>query len=60
MRMTILLGLILLASCGRDNDDECRSREHMRIQCQAETIPTYGRPYAVEVCNRSYEADRCY
>lgn len=60
MRTGLILITLLIASCGRYDDNECRSREHMRIQCQAEQIPTYGRPYAVEACNRSYEAERCY
>lgn len=60
MRMTLILGIILLTSCGRQNDRSCRNREHMRIQCQAETMPSYGRPYAQDYCNRTYEADRCY
>jgi hypothetical protein len=61
MRTVLALFLVLTAmSCGRRNDNDCRSREHMRIQCQAEQVPSFGRPYALEVCNRTYEADRCY
>jgi hypothetical protein len=58
MRMIFIF--LILVSCGRRNDNDCRSREHMRVQCQAEQVPTFGLPYAVETCNRTYEADRCY
>lgn len=60
MKLAIVVLMALLVSCGRRNDNECRSKEYMRIQCQAESIPAYGRPYAVENCNRTYESDRCY
>ena len=52
--------LLILASCGKDRMTNCKNREHMRVQCQAETIPHYGRPYAQDYCNRTYELDRCY
>lgn len=61
MKNLIILFLMcyLIASCGRQ-DNACRSKEHMRIQCQAQNAPTYGYPYVVEMCSRSYESDRCW
>lgn len=59
MRTGLIFIVLLITSCGRDNND-CRSREHMVIRCQAETMPNYGYRTAVDVCNRSYEAERCY
>jgi hypothetical protein len=61
MRIALALFLVLTSmSCGRRNDNDCRSREHIRLQCQAEHTPSYGRYHAVDICNRSYEVDRCY
>jgi hypothetical protein len=59
MKSALLLIALCMVACGKEKDD-CKSRERMRIECQVQHIPTYGRPYAVEMCNRSYEADRCY
>lgn len=55
---TILL-LLVLSSCGKLRDNECRSKEHMRLECRATNQHRYG-PYAIEMCDRSYQADRCY
>ena len=60
MKTLLILCLTITASCGRRNQDKCRSREYMRVQCQVQTIPSYGRPYAVELCDRNYEVERCY
>jgi hypothetical protein len=59
MKAILILMVLASVSCGQ-NYNSCRSREHMRIQCQAEQMPNYGRVYAGEICNRSYEAERCY
>lgn len=61
MKNLIILFLMcyLISACGRQ-DATCRSKEHMRIQCQAQNTPNYGYPYSVEMCNRSYESDRCW
>lgn len=55
---TILL-LLILSSCGKLRDNDCRSREHMRLECRATNYNNYGH-YAHEMCDRSYQADRCY
>lgn len=55
----LLMMTIVFYSCGKDKDS-CRNRETMRIECQAQNIPNYGYPYAREMCDRSYSADRCY
>jgi hypothetical protein len=60
MKSALLLIALCIVACGRRDDNNCRSREHMRLECQVQQIPTYGRPYAVELCNRTYEANRCY
>ena len=57
--LTLLAMVIVFTSCGKDKDS-CRNRETMRIECQAQNIPNYGYPYAREMCDRSYSADRCY
>jgi hypothetical protein len=57
--LTLIVMVIIFQSCG-NNQRECRSREHMRIQCQVENMPTYGRTFSQELCSRSYESDRCY
>ena len=57
--LTLLVMLILFTSCGKKSED-CKSRETMRIECQARSIPNYGYPYAQEMCNRTYSSDRCY
>jgi hypothetical protein len=60
----LLLGVvIILLSCGRRNnssDRQCRSRESMKLECQVVNTPNYGRPYAQEMCNRTYTTDKCY
>jgi len=60
MKILLILALVALVSCGRRDDNECRSKEHMKIECQAQQIPNYGYNQAVEICNRSYSADRCW
>ena len=55
----LLMMVIVFSSCGKDRDN-CKNRETMRIECQAQNIPNYGYPYAREMCDRSYSADRCY
>lgn len=55
----IAVAFILCTSCGRRTDD-CRTRETARLECQVVNTPTYGRPYAQEMCNRNYSAERCY
>lgn len=57
--ITLLFMFCLLQSCGK-NSETCRNRETMRVECQARNIPTYGYPYAQEMCDRSYSAERCY
>jgi hypothetical protein len=59
MKAFLLLGILLLISCGRFREDDCRSREHMRLECRATNHNNYGH-YAHEMCDRSYQADRCY
>lgn len=60
MKSAFLLFIMCLVffSCGKDNN--CRSREHMALQCRAVNQPTYGYQYAQEMCNRDYSVDRCY
>lgn len=60
MKLAMLTLLVLVVSCGRRNSSECRNKESMRLECQIVNTPTYGRPYAQEMCNRTYSADRCY
>lgn len=60
MKVLFLLITFVSVSCGKKIKDECRSREHMRVQCEAETMPNYGRPYAQDYCRRTYEINRCY
>jgi len=60
MKSALLVIALCIVACGKREDNKCRSREHMRLECQAQHIPTYGHPYSVEMCNRSYQADRCY
>jgi hypothetical protein len=61
MKILLILATVILVSCGRrDDDNDCRSKEQMRIECSAQLIPNHGYNYAVEVCNRSYSADRCW
>ena len=57
--LTLLAMVIIFSSCGK-KQETCNNRETMRIECQARHIPNYGYQYAVEMCNRSYSADRCY
>jgi hypothetical protein len=57
--LMLTLMVIVFSSCGR-NSETCRNRETMRVECQARNIPTYGYPYAQEMCDRSYSAERCY
>lgn len=54
-----IVAFSLLQSCGRDNN-ECRSREHMVVRCQAENTPIYGYRTSQEICDRSYESERCW
>jgi hypothetical protein len=56
--MTLMLPTI--QSCGRNNSNNCRNKETMRIECRAVNQPTYGYGYAQEMCDRSYNSDRCY
>jgi hypothetical protein len=60
MKLALLILVLCIVACGRRDDNSCRSREHMRLECQAQNIPTYGYPHATEICSRSYEANRCY
>lgn len=57
--LTLIVMVIVFTSCGKKSET-CRNRETMRVECQARNIPTYGRPYSQEMCDRSYSADRCY
>lgn len=57
--LVLIAMVIIFQSCG-NNNNECRSREHMRVQCSVENMPTYGRVFSQEICNRTYEVDRCY
>ena len=59
MKSAMLIVLLCVFACGK-KEDTCRSRESMRIECQAQNAPHYGQPYTNEMCNRSYYADRCY
>lgn len=55
-----MLAIVLLTSCGRDNTNECRSRESVRLECTTRHTPNYGYTYAQEMCDRSYNAERCW
>lgn len=61
--MKILIALVFLlalTSCGRSKDNDCNSKESMRMECQVINTPNYGTYYVRELCNRTYAADRCY
>lgn len=60
MKSALLIAFIVVffPSCGKDTN--CKSREHMTLQCRAINQPTYGYQYAQEMCNRDYSVDRCY
>jgi major membrane immunogen (membrane-anchored lipoprotein) len=59
--MKTLILLVLVVACGKkDNSKECRNREHMQMECQATNTPNYGRPYAQDMCSRTYSVDKCY
>ena len=51
--------VVFFPSCGR-KDNNCRNKESMRLECRAVNQPTYGYGYAQEMCDRSYNSDRCY
>lgn len=57
--LTLIVIIMVFTSCGKKSET-CRNRETMRVECQARNIPTYGHPYAVEMCDRSYSAEKCY
>jgi hypothetical protein len=62
MKSLIILALILLnASCGRNNSgNDCRTREHMIVDCIPQHQHNYGHPYAQKICSEKYTLDRCY
>jgi len=60
MKILLMLAIVLLASCGRNNTNECRSRESVRLECTTRNTPNYGFQYAQEMCDRSYNAERCW
>jgi hypothetical protein len=51
--------VVFFPSCGRD-ENTCKNKETMRLECRAVNQPAYGYGYAREVCDRSYDLDRCY
>ncbi len=57
--IVLVVMVIVFSSCGKKSET-CRSRETMRVECQARNSPSYGYPYAQEMCNRSYSAEKCY
>lgn len=58
--MKWIILLVIVVGCGRRDNRECRSRESVRLECQVVNTPTYGRPYAQEMCNRQYQAEKCW
>lgn len=52
--------VVFFSSCGRRDNNNCRNKESMRIECRAVNQPTYGYQYSQEMCDRSYNSDRCY
>jgi outer membrane biogenesis lipoprotein LolB len=61
MKITMMLAVtLLLISCGKRREKECRNRESMEMQCQVENIPNYGRQYAQRVCSEQYSVEKCY
>jgi hypothetical protein len=61
MKSALLIAFIVafFPSCGRNNNS-CRSRENMRIECRAVNQPNYGYTYSQRMCDETYSADRCY
>lgn len=57
--LLLLVMVILLPSCGKDSN-RCKNKESARLECRAVNQPTYGYHYAQEMCDRSYQMDRCY
>jgi hypothetical protein len=61
----VLITLLFLVACGKP-DERCRSREEMRLSCQAEEIANLHYPTqweinrAKEVCERQYVVNKCY
>lgn len=61
----IFFTMLLLVACGKP-DERCKSREEMRLTCQAEELAGLDRPtdweinFAREQCNRQYIMDKCY
>lgn len=60
MKGLMIVIFFLCIACGKNRSNECKSKEHMQLECQTVNTPSYGYPYAKEMCNRSYSSDRCY
>jgi hypothetical protein len=58
--MKILFIVLILASCGKRKENDCRSSEEMILECQASNTPNYGWNYSREMCNRQYKYKRCW
>jgi hypothetical protein len=60
MKSLMILLVFTVIACGRiNNGNDCRDRETVKVECEVVNTPHYGQTYAQEMCNRSYQANKC-
>lgn len=56
----ILVTLLLVYSCGKKEENKCKSKADEVLRCRTAMQPNYGYQYAQEHCEREYNSHRCW